>query len=394
MSKIKFGLLYKVLVAIVLGILCSLFFPRWAVRGFVTFNSLFSNFLGLFVPLLIIGFIAPAIAEVGKGAARLLAMTVGLAYFSTVVSGFLAYYTARWSYPSLLQSNIGSLDSVALADGIEPFFVINMPPPLNVTTALVVAFILGLGATVIKGRALSDVLVDFRDIISLTIEKVIIPCLPWFIFGIFLKIGAEKQTVAVLGMFIKVIAVIVALHLLMVLTQFMVSWLVSGRGPLKSIVKMLPAYFTALGTSSSAATIPVTLDCTKKLGVRPEIAGFTVPLCATVHMPATIMVLVMCCMAISVCTGLPMGLDAYAGFIFMIGIAAVAAPGVPGGVIMAGLGLIGSMLKLDADMQGIVAGIFIAINSLATAGNVVGDGALSLIVDKIADKKPMDHVEE
>ncbi len=384
MSKLKFGLLYKVLVAIVLGIVCSLFFPRWAVRIFVTFNSLFSNFLGMFVPLLIIGFIAPAIARIGSGAARLVAWTVGLAYLSTALVGFISYFTARWSFPSLLHGQMGSLEGLAVAQGIDPYFVISMPPPLNVNTALIIAFILGLGATAIKGKTFGECLSDFGDIVSKTIEKVIVPCLPLFIFGIFLKIGAEKQTAAVLGVFLKVVAVIVALHLLLIICQYMVAWLVSGRNPLKAIVRMLPAYLTALGTSSSAATIPVTLECTKRLGVRDELAELTVPLCATVHMPNSIMVLVLCCMSVSMCLGQPFGLDIYAGFILMVGVAAVAAPGVPGGVVMAALGLIGSMLGLDADMQGIIAAIFIAINSVATAGNVVGDGALSLIVGRIS----------
>ena len=299
-SLLKYGLLYKVLTAIVLGIVCSLVFPVWAVRIFVTFNSFFSNFLGMFIPLLIIGFIAPAIARLGRGAARLVAWTVGLAYVSTALVGFISYFTARWSFPSLLQGQIGTLESLTLAKSIDPYFVISMPAPLNVNTALVVAFILGLGATVIKGRTLADCLSDFGDIVSKTIEKVIVPCLPLFIFGIFLKIGAEKQTAAVLSMFVKVVVVIVILHIALVLSQFVIAWAVSGRNPFRAIARMLPAYVTALGTSSSAATIPVTLDCTKKLGVRDELAGLTIPLCATVHMPNSIMVLILCCMSISV----------------------------------------------------------------------------------------------
>lgn len=383
----KYGILPWILVAIGLGILCSLFFPVWAVRIFVTFNSLFGNFLGMFIPLLIIGLVAPAIADLGKGAGKLLLITVAIAYFSTVLTGTVAYFVGRWTFPSILEGSIGAFDGVEAEVSVAPYFTVEMPAFINVTTALVVAFVLGLGCSAIKGKNLKGFMDDFRDIITLTIRNVIVPCLPIFIFGIFLKMGAEGQVAAVMGMFIKVILVIIALHITVLVCQFLIAGAISGKRPFKSLFTMLPAYMTALGTSSSAATIPVTLECTKKLGVKPAIAEFTVPLCATVHMPCSILKIVACSLAVSISLGLPTDFGLFFQFILMLAITMVAAPGVPGGAIMAALGLIASMLGFDADMQGLVIAIYIAIDSFGTAGNVTGDGAIAMIIDKIGLKK-------
>ena len=397
-SKLHLPLLAKVLAAILLGMLCSLFLPIWAVRSFVTFNSIFSNFLGMFIPLLIIGLISPSIADLGRGAGRLLLVTVAIAYFSTVLTGSVAYLTGRLSFPALLGERTGSLQGIESAAGLEPFFTIAMPPFINVTTALVLAFILGLGCTAIPGNTLKHFMEDFKDIIMTVISNVIIPCLPLFIFGIVLKIGADGQMLSVMGLFLKVILVIIALHITVLVCQFLIASGIAGRrlraeaapgerpagaNPLRALLTMLPAYATALGTQSSAATIPVTLSCAKKLGVRPEVADFTVPLCATIHMPCSILKITLCCLAVSFCSGMPIDAGTYIGFVMMLAITMVAAPGVPGGAVMAALGVISAMLGFDADMQGIVIAIYIALDGFGTAGNVTGDGAIALIVDHI-----------
>lgn len=379
----KNGLLINVLIAIVSGIICSLFFPDWACRIFVTFNSIFSNFLGLFIPVLIIGLIAPAIADLGNGAGRLLGLTVLIAYVSTILSGLISYFTCRWSFPTLLQDSVGTLSGIGSAVDLKPYFTIEMPAFINVTSALVLAMILGLGCNVISGKALKGVLDDFRQIVMFIITKAIIPCLPVFIFGIFLKIGCEGQVWAVLGMFIKIIAVIIALHIGVLFLQYLTAGGICKKNPLKSLVKMLPAYATALGTMSSAATIPVTLSCAKKLGVNPDVADFTVPLCATIHMPCSILKIVACTYAISFCSSLPLDFGLFIGFILMLAITMVAAPGVPGGAVMAALAVVSSMLGFDAEMQGLLIAIYIALDGFGTAGNVTGDGAITMIMDKI-----------
>lgn len=383
----QYGVLPWILAAIILGILCSLFFPAWAVRTFLTFNGIFSNFLGMFIPLLIIGLVAPAIADLGKGAGKLLLITVAIAYFSTVTVGLVSYFTCKLTFPHILGDSLGSLSGFDAAKSFEPFFTIEMPAFINVTTALVVAFVLGLGCSAIKGGAMKSVLDDFRDIIMMTIKNVIIPCLPVFIFGIFLKMGAEGQVASVMGMFVKVVIVIIALHIAVLVCQFLIAGAISGKRPLKSLVTMLPAYVTALGTQSSAATIPVTLSCAKKLGVKPELADFTVPLCATIHMPCSILKIVACTLAVSMSMGMPTDFGLFFQFILMLAITMVAAPGVPGGAIMAAIGVIAGTLGFNADMQGFVIAIYIALDCFGTAGNVTGDGAVAMIIDKIKFKQ-------
>lgn len=387
MKKINLGLLPKVLIAIALGIGCSFFFPGWAVRIFLTFNGIFSNFLSLFIPLLIIGLVAPGIADLGKNAGRLLVITVLLAYASTVLSGLLSYFTCRWTYPSLLGNSLKAFGEIDMSNSLAPYFTIEMPPFITVTSALVLAFVLGLSLASISGTSLRGVVYDFQELVFLVIRKVIIPCLPLFIFGIFLQMGAEGKVASVMGMFVRIIIIIIAMHVFVLVLQFCIAGAVSGRNPFKAIATMLPAYATALGTQSSAATIPVTLSCARKLGVNEGIAEFTVPLCATIHMSCSMLKITACAFAISLSLGLDVSLGTYAGFICMLAITMVAAPGVPGGAIMAALGLLSSMLGFDAGMQGLMIALYIALDSFGTAGNVTGDGAITMIVDRIARKE-------
>lgn len=383
MKLSKIGLLPKVVIAIILGVLCSLFFPVWAVRIFVTFGSIFGSFLGMFIPLLIIGLVAPGIAELGKGAGKLLLITAGIAYVSTVLAGLFSYGICSWTYPSLLGDSLKSLSGLDMSNKIAPYFTMDIPPFMAVTTALVIAFILGLCVSVIEGNALRGVLEDFRDLVFVVIRSFIIPLLPLYIFGIFLQMGAEGSVGAVLGMFVKIILIIFAMHVTFLVVQFCIAGAISHRNPFKALVTMFPAYMTALGTQSSAATIPVTLAQTKKLGVRDDVADFTVPLCATIHMSCSILKITACAFAISLSMGLPCSFSVYAGFVCTLAITMVAAPGVPGGAIMASLGLLASMLGFDSNLQALMIALYIAMDSFGTAGNVTGDGAIAMIIDRI-----------
>lgn len=382
----KLGLLPKVIIAIALGIICSHFLPVWAVRISLTFNSIFSNFLGMFIPLLIIGLVAPSIGDLGKGAGRLLLITALIAYVSTILSGIFSYFTCRFTFPSLLGDSVKALGEIDMTNTLSPYFSVEMPAFISMTTALVLAFTIGLGLTVMKGNSLRGFMADFKELVTLVISRMIIPLLPFYIFGIFLQMGAEGHVGAVLGMFIKIILIIFVMHVTVLLLQFCIAGAVSGKNPFKSLWTMLPAYATALGTQSSAATIPVTLAQAKKLGVRDNIADFTVPLCATIHMSCSILKITACAYAISLSMGLPIDFQTYAGFILMLGITMIAAPGVPGGAIMAALGLLASMLGIDGHLQGLMIALYIAMDSFGTAGNVTGDGAISLIIDKIAKR--------
>lgn len=389
MKKFKeWGLLPKVLIAIALGILCSLFFPDWLTRVFLTFNSIFSNFLGLFIPILIIGLIAPGIFELGKGAGRLLLITAAIAYGSTVLAGFFSYGVCSVTFPSLLKGSAESFRSIDMSGGLEPYFTIRMPSFIDVTTSLVLAFVFGLALIAVKGDVLRNAFNELREVVFMVINKVIIPCLPLFIFGIFLQMGSEGKITPVLGMFIKIILVIMAIHVTVLVLQFCIAGAVAHKNPFKALVTMLPAYVTALGTQSSAATIPVTHAQTIKNGVDPEVADFVIPLCATIHLSCSMLKIVACSYAITLALDMGLGFATFAGFIMMLAITMVAAPGVPGGAIMAALGLLASMLGFDANLQGLMIALYIAMDSFGTAGNVTGDGAIALIINRIKNGKP------
>ncbi|MFR2509830.1 dicarboxylate/amino acid:cation symporter [Odoribacter laneus] len=384
MRKIKLGLLPRIILAIVAGIVCGLFFPDGLVRIFITINSLFGNFLGFIIPLLILGLVAPGIADLGKGAGRLLLITALLAYCFTLFSGFFTYFTCDFTYPWLLDTAetltpLGEEEVKALT----PYFTIEMPPLMGVMTSLILAFTLGLGMSVISGDKLKGMMEDFKDIINVVIMSVIIPLLPLYIFGIFLNMTNSGQVAGVMGVFVKIILVIFVMTVILLFLQFFIAGFVGKANPFHLFKNMLPAYMTALGTQSSAATIPVTLEQTIKNGVRPELAGFVIPLCATIHLSGSTMKIVACAMAIMLMSGMEIHFGQFAGFIMMLGIAMVAAPGVPGGAIMAALGLLQSMLGFDETAQGLMIALYIAMDSFGTATNVTGDGAIAVIINRI-----------
>lgn len=374
--------------AIVLAVACGQFFPEWLARIFVTFNSIFANFLTFAIPLIIIGLVTPAIADLGKGAGRLLLITTVIAYGSTLFSGFFTYFSTMAVYPSIIDRSMASQfvgDTAPAA--LTPYFTVDMPAPFEVMTALLVAFWCGLGLSLIKGDTLKKGFMDFGEVVTLVIERVIIPLLPLHIFGIFLNMTVSGQVMTIISLFVKVVVVILILHVLLLLIQFGIAGAVARRNPLKLLMTMMPAYATALGTQSSAATIPVTLAQTKKNGVRENIAGFVIPLCATIHLAGSTMKIVACTLAVMFMLDVPIDFFNYAGFIMMLGITMVAAPGVPGGAVMAALGVIEGMLGFDDSMQAIIIAIYIALDSFGTACNITGDGAIAVVVDKIAGNR-------
>ena len=387
MKKMKLGLLPRIIIAIALGIVCGLFFPGWIVRIFLTVNSLFGNFLNFIIPLLILGLVAPGIADLGKGAGRLLLITALLAYGFTLFPGFFTYFTCDLSYPWLLNTS-DKLSAVAdNTVALQPYFTVEMPAVMGVMSALILAFTLGLGMSVIDGNRLKSVMDDFKDIINQVITAVIIPVLPLYIFGIFLNMTNSGQVAGVMNVFLKIIVVIFVMTVVLLFIQFFIAGMVGKKNPLRLFRNMLPAYMTALGTQSSAATIPVTLEQTIRNGVRPDLAGFVIPLCATIHLSGSTMKIVACSMAIMLMSGMEINFAQFAGFIMMLGIAMVAAPGVPGGAIMAALGLLQSMLGFDETAQGLMIALYIAMDSFGTATNVTGDGAIAVIVDRINSGK-------
>lgn len=382
MKKLNLPLVVKVLIAIVLGVGLGHFAPGWAVRGVNTFTALFDQLLKFFIPLIIVGLVTPAIADVGQKAGKMLLWTVALAYLFTVCSGLFAYCFSTGFFPHFLDS--GALAKLETAEKeFAPFFTIDIPPVMEVMTALVLSFMLGLGIAFSGATRLHEWFGEFKGIVVLSIEKVIIPLLPFYIFGLFLNMAAAGKVGPVLGAFLAVVAIIFAMTLVLLLLQYCVAGLVTHRNPFKLLGNMLPAYLTALGTASSAATIPVTLKSTLKNGVDEGIAGFTVPLCATIHLSGSTLKITSCAIALMLMLGMPFDFPTILGFILMLGITMVAAPGVPGGAIMAALGVLSGILGFDPVQQGLMITLYIAMDSFGTACNVTGDGAIALIIDKM-----------
>lgn len=386
MKKFKFGLLPKIIVAIILGICLGMFTPETPVRIFVTFNGLFSEFLGFLIPLIIVGLVTPAIADIGKGAGKMLLVTAMLAYGATIFSGFLTYGVGESLFPSLISDDL-KLTQISQADGVKPYFIVAIPASLNVMTSLVMAFTFGLGIAHLGTQSMKYVFSEFRDIITMTIQAVVLPLLPIYIFGIFFNMTFSGEVFKVLSVFVKIIGVIFIMHIFLLILQYTIASIFVHKNPLHMLGRMMPAYFTALGTQSSAATIPVTMRQTIQNGVHKDIAGFVIPLCATIHLSGSTMKIVACALALMMMQGMAYDFQMIAGFIMMLGITMVAAPGVPGGAIMAALGILSSMLGFDQQALALMIALYIAMDSFGTACNVTGDGALALIVDKCFGKK-------
>ncbi len=373
------------IIAIILGLILGPLVPDAAVRVFSTFNGLFSQLLGFLIPLIILGLVIPGIAEIGKKAGNLLVITVLLAYISTLLSGFITYFSCNAVFPSLLKGAGGVVDTINPEETLlVPFFTIDVEPILSVMSALVLAFVLGIGIASGSGSALKGVFTEFKAIIEKTISGMLIPLLPIYIFGIFLNMSHSGAAWQLVMMFGKVIGVIFVLHIVILLIQFSIAGAVSRGNPFRMLLRMMPAYLTALGTSSSAATIPVTLGCVRKLGVDEGIADFTVPLCATIHLSGSVMKITAMALAVCMIYNMPCDGMLFAGFIFLLSIMMVAAPGVPGGAIMASVGVLQTVLGFDQSALALMIALYIAIDSFGTACNVTGDGAIAVIVNRIA----------
>ena len=391
MKKPKFGLLSRVVLAIVLGIVLGSFVPAPFVRGVNTVTALIGQFIKFLVPLIIVGLVAPAIADTGRGAGKLLLATVAIAYGSTLFAGFLGYFVSAAAFPSLVSTGAGQVVDDAARE-FQPYVQLSIPPLMDVMSALVFSFMAGLGMVFSECDTLKRVFSDFRVIVVRTISGVLVPVLPIFIFGIFLDMTAAGKAGRVLVDFAAIIAVFSALTLVVIVIQYCVAGVVAGKNPFKAMWKMLPAYMTALGTSSSAATIPVTREQTLANGVSREIADFTVPLCATVHLAGSTVKIVSCAVALLLVAGrgAEINLATFAGFIAMVGIVMIAAPGVPGGAVMAAIGLLESMLGFDHAQIALMIALYLSTDSIGTACNIAGDGAIAIVVDKMfgSSRKP------
>lgn len=385
--KFQAELLIKIIIAIIIGIALGLILSLFSggiviAKILMIFNSIFSNFLSFIIPLLIIGLVAPGIGHLGKDAGKLLLITLVMAYAFTFFAGFSTYGAASLIYPYMLDGAVLSVNADT-ANTIKPYFTIDMPPVMSVTSALILAFVLGFGLAVTKTEKIMDVVDDLRVIINKIISSVIIPLLPFYILTIFMNITFVGEISKVLVVFIKIIILIFVLTVILLLIFFSIAGIVAKKNPLTLLKRMMPAYITALGTSSSAATIPVTYESTLSNGVKTSIASFVIPLCATINMPGSMLKIVACSLAVIYTTGMDISFSQYSIFILTLAVAMVAAPGVPGGAIMTALAPLSAILGFSQETNALMIALYIVMDSFGTAANVTGDGAIAVILDKI-----------
>ncbi|EHR40966.1 dicarboxylate/amino acid:cation symporter [Alishewanella jeotgali] len=374
-------LILKLVAGIVLGMLMGLYAPHWLTQILITFKALFGQLLFFTIPLLILFFITSGIAALPRNSGKLLGRTLGIAYLSTIAAGSFAFLIAAGVIP-LLAPAAADLASTAGVN-LTPYIELNIPPLFNVMTALALAFIFGLGIASTQATSLKQLSDQGRDIIQLLLTRIIIPLLPLYIAGVFAQMAAAGSVFVTLKTFGIVLIMAIVLHWLWIIALFLIAGLKAGKSPLSLIKNMLPAYFTALGTMSSAATIPVSLQATKNNGVKEDVANFTVPLCATTHLAGSTITIVSCAVAVmmmksnleipSLLTMLP--------FILTLGVVMLAAPGVPGGAVMSAVGLLGSMLGFGEGAIALMIALYMAQDSFGTACNVTGDGAIAVLVD-------------
>ncbi|MFW0109186.1 dicarboxylate/amino acid:cation symporter [Rothia sp. P13129] len=385
----KYGILPWVILAIVFGLIFGQLLPEEISRIFYTYNDIFSQFLSFSIPLIIIGLVVPAIGDLGRGAGKWLGLTAALAYSSTLFAGFLTVVVALLVYPKLIDtstfSNVTATEeTLSAASG---YFTIQMPPPFGVMTALILAFVIGIGLSIVPRGVLRRGFLEFREIINALIMRVIIPLLPLHIFGIFLNLSASGEAAQVISTLAVVVVLVLLLEVVILGTQYGIAGAISGKNPLTAVWTMKDAYLTALGTSSSAATIPVTLRQTLKNGVRHPIANFVIPLCATIHLAGSTSKITAFAIAIAFTQHIDVTTGQWIGFVCMLGIVMVAAPGVPGGAIMAAVGILQSMLGFNDQQVALMIATYIALDSFGTATNVTGDGAIALIMNRILGSK-------
>lgn len=392
MEKKKLGLVPKLVIAIILGVIVGQldFIPEFILRIPITYSKIFSSILSFVIPLMILGFVIVGIADLTEGAGKLLGLTTALAYGSTLLAGIAAYFVASTFFPAFISPDLVE-KLAATGEELTPLFNIPLEPMLDVTAAIVFAFMFGIGISWLRGQGKGEVLYhlfsDFGAIITKILNTLIIPGLPFYIFGNFLNLSYTGSVFTVLSIFWKVFIIIIALHLIYIVVQFFIAGSISKKNPITMIKNQVPGYVTAIGTQSSAATIPVNLECAKKNGVSAQIRDFVVPLCATIHLSGSIITITSIVTAVLLMYGMPHGFGLMMGFIAMLGIAMVAAPGAPGGAIMSALPFV-SLVGIDptGTMGQLLITLYLTQDSFGTACNVSGDNAIAVIVDTFHNK--------
>ena len=384
MAGFKLGIVGRLFIAMAIGVATGFFAPEWVVRLLNSFSGLFGQFIGFFVPFIIIGLVAPAIAETGRGAGRLLIATMGLAYASTLFAGGFAYIVAHFAFPRILEATVASMADARM---FPPYLVVEMKPLMDVTTALAVSFVFGLAMVVHDMPYLRNTLNETRDTVMLTIKSVLMPLLPFYIFSIVADLAASGKLAVVGGGSLKIMTTACAVSTFILVLQYVAAGIVAGRNPFRLLWNMFPAYLTGWGCCSSAATIPVTLRQTLKNGVSAKVADLVVPLCSNVHLAGSMANMVIYTAGFIVLGGGAIELGKYIEFMFMLSIIAVASPGIPGGVVLASASIAKSVLGFEPERYALVIATYMALDGMGTACNLTGDGAIAVAIDRFFGNK-------
>lgn len=390
------NLLWAVVLMIVLGICCGAFMPLWFIRIFTTFNAIFSTFLSFVVPLLILALVTAAIAETQSNAGKMLVYTLVLAYVSTVLAGILSYVVSDTVFPYLVTLHVGkdgTMVGVLPEEALAPYFTIAFPPLMDTMSALVMSFLLGLTMLRYNTPTLKGCILDLKNVVMASIEKAVLPLLPIYIFGVFMKMTAAGEMKMITHVYLKVIGMMLLLFIVVLLIQYLIAGWVSKKNPFKLIREMSPAFLMALASSSSAATLPITLQCAAKMGAKKNVVDFVIPMCANIHLSGAAVRTISIVIATMLMWNMPYSSPQIIGFILLFSITVLAAPGIPGGVIMAAIGMIETMLHFTPEMVALTMTLSIALDSPGTAVNVCGDGAIMMIVDSLVSKDEKKKVE-
>lgn len=376
----KLGLIPKLLVGIAAGILLGFFAPMPLVKAVATIGYCLGQYIKFIIPLIVIAFVGAGIASFGKQAGKILTLTLVLAYVSTILAELLTYSVGVLALPSL-KIPMGALTK---GTAITPYLKIDAPPVMGVMSALLLAIILGIGATWLERKSLLNFLTDFSLLIMRLLKGALIPVLPYFIATVFCELTAKGQLIPTAKAFGTVLAMIIPLQWTWLLVLFSVAGIYHKRNPFPVLRTMLPAYFTACGTMSSAATLPVALDCARKVSwLRREVVDFCIPLCNIAHLPGAAMAITLSSMTVMMLTqGQVPSLAVFLPFIILLGFIEVAAPGVPGGSITAALGILQTTLGFSDTGLALMIALFMIQDSFGTATNVTGDAAITMMVDQ------------
>lgn len=386
---IKYKLLIKIFFAIILGFLIGKFASEAIVEIFISVNILIGKLMTFSIPLIIIAFVTKGISSIGKSSGKLLLITLIISYFFMIIASCFSYAIETRIFPSFFNFRSFDFEGIINQAREVPRFIkqVNFPPIMDVFSALILAFIIGIGVSKIKGNIIKNILLEFHDIISWFVQKIIVGLLPLYVVGTFAKLSESGQFFNVLSVFSKLFMVIILIHLTVILCQFLLAGILAKKNPLILIKNIIPAYLSAIATQSSVAVIPINMKCTKENGVSDDINNFVIPLCATIHLSGSIISITSCTMAMMIMTGMPISFVDIFPFILNICVIMVAAPGIPGGAILAAAGVLQSMLGFDNNMISMMITLHVIQDGFGTACNISGDNAIAVIIDSLYNKE-------